>query len=348
MARGVPVAAGLLALVVVAGFLTLWAVTGVEDLTQNGWGLTPVAPVEPFAGAYSALAALRAPHCVEGHDGPTVSFVGMPDGPDLDARMTALGLVADGGWSAPVALPFDGPAQGLAGSCGLLAIRTEPGGSVDRGATREEPSHGPCTPGLLWLGACGGDRIQVSGLGQVRFRSWAAPGLTGDTLQRTGLPADIALAFADAESELGARGWASSESVVRVAVAREAPGAPLEVRPPGTPATGCRAWIAVGRGVQLAGSTWPPSMVDAPRLTQRFVTPTVACGGSRIYTGALFLADPENDGGEVWFRPVHRGPGGPALPSGEPRAPLAFAMRVVPEAEATLPAAIPERSPAAP
>jgi len=161
-------------------------------------------------------------------------------------------------------------------------------------------------------------------------------------LQRTGLPADIALAFADAESELGRRGWTSSESVVRMTVTKGAPGATIEVRPPATPATGCRAWVAVGRGVHLSRAEWPPTASVTERLTQRFVTPTVACGGSRSFAGALYLADPENDGGEVWFRPVHPGPGGPTLPTSDPRPPLAFAMRVVPESEATLPAPIAE------
>jgi hypothetical protein len=269
----------------------------------------------------------------------------MPDAPDFDARVAALGFVADGDWSAPVALPLDGTVDGLDGSCGLVAIRAERGSVVDRGAARDEPGHGPCIQGLLWVGACGGDRLQVSGMGRARIRSWAAPGLTNDTLRETGLPPDIALAFADAEGELAARGWGSSESVVRVAVRAGTPSAPLTVHAPGIPASGCRAWIAVGRGVALVRTEWPTDAGGASTLTQRFVTPTVACGGSSVYTGTLTLADAERDGGEVWFRAVEPGPGGPALPSVEPRPPLTFAMRAVPEGEATLPAPVAENAP---
>jgi hypothetical protein len=344
IAHVVPIAAGLVALLAVAGFLTVWAVTGVDDLMENGLGGPPTPPAEPFAGAHTALSGLRPPHCVERHGGPTVSFVGMPDAPDFDARVAALGFVADGDWSPSLALPLDGTVDGLAGSCGLVAVHAERGSVIDRGAARDEPAHGPCISGLLWVGACGGDRLQVSGMGRARIRSWAAPGLTPDTLGQTGLPPDIALAFADAEGELAARGWGSSESVVRVAVRAGAPGASLTVRPPGIPASGCRAWIAVGRGVELASALWPPGAGGVPGLTQRFVAPTVACGGSSPYTGTLLLADAERDGGDVWFRPIQPGPGGPALPSVEPRPPLTFAMRVVPEAEATLPPPVPENA----
>ena len=347
-ARGAPIAAALVTLLLVAGFLTLWAVDCLEGLTERRGGGTVAAPAEPFAGAHAALSALPVPHCAEGHGGPRVASAGMPDGPDFDARLAALGLVPDGDWSPPLPLPLDRPAEGLDGACGLVAVRAERGGIIDRGAAAGEPHHGPCSKELLWLGACGGDRLVVSGVGQARLRAYAAPGLTPDTLRETGLPSDVALAFADAESRLGSAGWTSSEAVVRVAVAAASPGTPLEVRPPGAGHGGCRAWIAVGRGVELVHAHWPPTTASAQTLTDRFLAPTVACGSRTAYPGTLLLSDAEHDGGEVWFRPVRPDVLGPALPLTGPRPPLIFAMRVVPEAEATLPEALPLAPPAPP
>lgn len=338
------------------GVLCLAATLLVVWSTQDCTGLfapTVATTPEPFPGAHAALTPLGGRECAT----PGGPAVGPPTGigagggaaarSQVETLLDGRGYVpADDGWGAAAPLPMHGAAESLEGSCGIVAVVAEPGGYIDRwrGSDGRWRTEG-CNPTYALVAACEGDRWAVEGTGHATVRSFAMPGLTASTSAHIGIDVDVLLAHAEAEAQLRALGWEPADEIV-VEYVHPSGGATISERPPSAPASGCVAWVAVGRGLGSALTYWDYAPVDTEPAVGGFTVGMVSCAPDPSVTATetrLDVTDHDGGGGRIWFRP-YAPASGPAVPSGTVRAPLGIArVRAVTAPPATLPATVPMR-----
>ena len=338
------------------GVLCLAATLLVVWSTQDCSGMfgAPVATTpEPFAGAHAALAPLGSRDCAR-LGGPAVGPPrGVVGGAAARSRVEEVlagrGYVAaDGRWSGPEALPLEGPASSLEGSCGLVAVVAEPGGSVTRSRRGGEPWRDiDCGQVYALVPACDGDGWSAQGIGDGSVRSFVMPGLSPASAAATGVPLDVLLAHGEAEAQLRAMGWEPADEVV-VRDVRATAASSISETAPSAPSSGCVGWVAVGRGLGNASTWWAHHQADSDPGLGGFTIGLVSCAPAPTALTTetrLDLFDHDGGGGRIWYRPYAPATG-PSVPSGVATAPRGIAsIRAVTAPPSPLPAPVPMQDP---
>lgn len=342
---GIAIAGTLLVLVLSATCVVVWSLHAVPRWLENmfsGPPTPPPSPGDPAALVHPALGPLRFRECMFGSLGPsTPGSIGEAE--RVHDLLVERGYAPGAQDPTALALPYDEPVRGLEGSCGVVLV--QPVGSttsVARAQAGQGPAATPCREDVVTVGACDGDRLAVTGTGAFRSRVYAMPGVTPEIVRRSGMPPDVLLAHAEAESYLRARGWEPEDSVIERRVARGTPGRTLgSIRPGVAPAHGCTAWVAVGQGVGSANVSWGALGSEYDPGQTRFMLGMVSCDATTMPAGGvdLSVSDGEGDGGRVFFRP-YRARSGPAVVGPSQSATGAATMRVTQAREVVLPTPI--------
>lgn len=265
----------------------------------HGCGAEVPEPAPPFAGAAARVAELSWRDCVD----PPVTAG------SLRARLLARGYQPADTAPLEVELPFDRPVEGLAGACGVALVAGAPGASLTAVAAGDGPGRAPCASPFAAVGVCGEDRLRLQGVGQASVYALLYPGLTAGDPARTGLPADVLLAHAEAEHLWALSGWSPSGPALRVPIAAGA----SRWAPP-TPASGCARFVIVGEGLSYGQTAWEGIPYAYDRATGRLLVGSVSCA-DRGAPEVLF-SDLESDGGALYVLPYAAGVG-PRVPGTE-------------------------------
>jgi len=222
----------------------------------------PAVTPEPFVGTIATF------HALSWRDTERVRTVSTVAPDAARARALLEGVLRTRGYRpaasealAPVAtLPTDFAAPDMAGSCGVLVVvadglATLTWAEVGTGTTAERTS--AHDPSVLAVPLCGDARVHVEGTGSAGAHVWHYPGLTPEVVAATGLPIDVVLAHAEAETLLASRGLAP---MPEVAVLDLGPG-PLRASVPmtRTVTNGCVPFVGVAIGAGDAIGGWAPT-----------------------------------------------------------------------------------------
>lgn len=334
--RGVGLAIGVVFTVIC--LFAAFVVVTTSDSCDGLYGSPPIpaVPVEPFAGAASALSLLGHRDCGGQAAGPRVAHGAARPRAVADRVAAQLGYVPAGEWSDERNLPLTALAAGLEGRCGVVAIGTDAWASMQRARSADGAWYRSCDDGYRLIAACGDQPVSLEGSGTAYSRAWAMPAITADDLDAIGVSAEAVLGHAEAEVQLRRVGWIPSDQCV---VEEVASGAPAWVAPPASPASGCVPWVAVAIGLGDATSEWMGATLDHDPATERFVLGTASC--ERGLTGRIDFHDVGSDGGLVVWRP-YEARSGPSTGSGDPSVPTSVrALRAVAAEALSLPTAVP-------
>lgn len=315
---GLALGASLGAVCVAATLLVVWLNT---DTTRP-----PPHRTEPFAGANWALRSLAWRGCDRAPTQPSLGPAGGTAAARLHADLIARGYVPEGEWSEPTTLPLTADLGTADGSCGVLAVATSAGdGYLMEGRVEAEsragadapggPTWPSCSPEMAALGGCGAAWVRYFGSGHVRLRRYRMPGLTAARVEELGVPAEVALAHAEAEAVLRSGNWRGHPELVPVTVGGTGE---QDVVPPRTPSSGCVPWVAVGLGAGRATARWDGAIVSQNDTPQRFMAGVVTCAGGPAGDPASSELRVWNDDPDarIWLRAFEVGPGlaSPATP----------------------------------
>ncbi len=251
-----------------------------------------------------------------------------PTAIQFSSRMTQRGHVALPPTPTLRELPFELTTTALEGACGVVVLEPNVTSEITR-VTSGSASYAPEPPGpgrLASVGVCDVERVRALGTGSARAWLWTVPGLTPADVEASGLSAEAAIAFSEAEALLHHRGWVATNRAVRADLD---PGAHTW-RPP-RPSEGCVAWVVAAFGFSDASSNLQgDSMGDA--RPGRQLLGAISCDDG----GEVTLRGASADGGTIYALPF-RYRGGPRMP--EPAASRLTGIadvRVVPPADLEL------------
>jgi hypothetical protein len=257
----------------------------------------PPAMTDPFARARNVALGWR--DCVPEY----------PDPPrDLDAALRNRGYVRVAAPGLAHELPMTITTEDLDGACGVVAVIGEPTSTINSIGAAGQQSFPSCVARLTTIGVCGVTTVRAAGIGQARAAIWTFPGLTPQAIEDTGIPADAALAHAEAEALLARQGIRPTPQVL---VMQRGASDPLELPPGPAPPQGCAGWVTttVGFGpVEGYGS----GMGSHSSARERGLVLSLSCSDG---SGMLRLTDLLHDGGTIYSIPYDTGDSGPAVPA---------------------------------
>lgn len=313
-----------------------------DGCLPRGW-MAGTTPAEPFSGAAAAIDELHWPDVGRARDA-----YARPTAPDASAAAVALrtrleqrGYVAVADRAPEIlTLPLETRTPALAGACGVVVV-TGLGNATILGAEAAEGAVVANDPSIVAIAACGDVALRASGTGSATVEAWHMPGITPADVAATGLPAEVVLAHAEAETLWRARGWAPVDQLVRE---EHGPGPTVWISPPGVPpASGCIAWVGVAIGAGSAETS------TGFVMGRDYAIGRALFGAAQCATTAAThttLLDEGGDGHVVHWRAYGVATPGPtraAAPGAT--ATTAGALRVVAVSDLALPGALPELPP---
>lgn len=330
-----------MAFVAVFGVAALGAVVFVILTTRacsacDSWVSGVVSPGygAPYLGADTAagLLAWRDTSRVRSSYGAAPPLDGPAAHDVLERALETRGYLAASPETQTMILPADVEMPALEGACGVLeveAVATSRLIAAGRGTSLRAADD----PSVLALGVCGPGPFHIDGTGSATVRAHLMPGLVPGDVERTGLPEDVLVAHAEAETLLASVAYVPSNDVLRLDVT----GSSLMLPALPEPTTGCVPWavVVVGAGLSRGSMGMVGGLAD-DYATERALSLVVSCAGAM--GGSISLTDAAGDGFVAWARPYGVA-SSPTLPS-EPTLTIQ-AARVVDEAHLTLPASVP-------
>jgi hypothetical protein len=317
-----------------AAFLAfcLCAITGVALTTRecNAPPAVVATTPEPFAGTIAIF------HSLSWRDTERVrsGTLGVVADAAAARALVESSLMTRGYVPAPseglvpvVSLPGDFETPAMEGSCGVLVVVADGGGTItsaevaDEGATETFVAH---DPSALAVPMCGAHRVHVLGTGAAGAHVWHYPGLTPEVVAATTLPADVVLAHAEAEVLLRARNLVPRDEVAVIEVPSGTGTQPIPLTR--TVASGCipLVGVVVGGGDPLG--SWSPT----DRISDRALIGLARCA---TRTDAVPTITVPSGTARVCVRPYEALRAGATSPPGV----SAGAIHVVREADLSFP-----------
>ncbi|MCB9591419.1 MAG: hypothetical protein H6719_01695 [Sandaracinaceae bacterium] len=202
-------------------------------------------------------------------------------------------------------MPFVTRTEPLAELCGLVWLQPEAGSRIEDASLDDRALRPTIDQGSVSFAMCGAHELRVPrGVGRARVTYWVMPGLTPTDVSATELPAEVALAFAEAEAVLHGQGWRPTRQVIRATI----PASASTWEPP-RPARGCVPWVIVGFGFESAFAERATDTVHQDTRAGRQLFGALSCAGE----GVIALHDAGGDGGALYALPFENG-GGPRVP----------------------------------
>ncbi len=294
------------------------------------YGSLPFA-ADPYVGASTAARTLtfrdtarrRSLYgAVPGLDGPAAHAL-------LDATLLERGYLA-GVESSTITLPADVSVPELERSCGVVAIEAEATSHITS-AGRGSALRSADDPSVIAIGACGAGPYRVEGVGTARVRAYLMPGLVEADVERSGLPEEVLVTHAEAETLLASVGYEPTDELVRLEVSAGGSGT-IAALP--EPASGCVPWAVVVVGAGNSRAFVALAIED--HAIDRALGMVIRCAGGGGTT--LDVLDGGSDGYLAWARPYSAR--GAALPEAHPEVSIGRA-RVLDAADVVLPTPFP-------
>ena len=148
------------------------------------------------------------------------------------------------------ALPVEFDAQGFDGACGALLALGDAATSITRIVLPTGSESTPRDPHAAVIAVCGAAHIRVEGTGSVALHRWLFPGLTEADVAHAGIPAEVALAHAEAAHMMLASGFEPTDEIV--VMSGSSTTLPITRRP----ASGCVPFVVVAIGADSLATRW--------------------------------------------------------------------------------------------